>query len=193
MFEQSKSAKRRFNDGNFHTRYFVGNAIDIGAGPDSIARYKHVFAGLRDVFVLDQHNGDAQTLEGHQDRVYDLVHSSHCLEHLKDPYAALTSWLRVCKIGGHIVFVVPDWSLYERENWPSIFSGEHLWAFTMEYAKAGGRVLHLPSMFCTPDFSNVSVERIMLVRDFFDDNYFQDQTLQPNPECAIEIVLRRTK
>ena len=32
MKEQSKAAKRRFNDGYFHSRYFVGNGIDKKGG-----------------------------------------------------------------------------------------------------------------------------------------------------------------
>mgnify|MGYP000444849738 CR=1 FL=1 len=43
MWEQSKSTKRRFNDGHFHNKYFVGHGIDIGAGPDTLNRYKHIF------------------------------------------------------------------------------------------------------------------------------------------------------
>ena len=34
MWEQSKAAKRRFYDGLFHARYFVGRGIDIGGGPE---------------------------------------------------------------------------------------------------------------------------------------------------------------
>lgn len=193
MYEQSKATKRRFHDGAFMSRYFAGRGLDIGAGPDSLQRYVKVFPKLTSVDPLDQHNGDGQTLYGIADQSYELVHSSHCLEHLRDPHEALLNWIRVTKIGGHVVATVPDFGLYEREHWPSIFSGEHLWAFTMDYAKAGKRVLHLPSFLCTPDLDNVSVERIMLIRDFFDEGYHQDQTLLPNVECAIEVVLRRER
>ena len=43
MFEQSKAAKRRFDDGNFHNRYFIGKGIDIGCGDDNLGRLRHVF------------------------------------------------------------------------------------------------------------------------------------------------------
>ena len=35
-YEQSKAAKRRFDDGAFQSRYFVGRGIDIGGGPDPL-------------------------------------------------------------------------------------------------------------------------------------------------------------
>jgi hypothetical protein len=38
MFEQSKAAKRRFQIGAFHQRYFVGHGIDIGGRPDPLAQ-----------------------------------------------------------------------------------------------------------------------------------------------------------
>ena len=38
MWEQSKAAKRRFHDGAFHSRYFVGNGIDIGGKADPLAQ-----------------------------------------------------------------------------------------------------------------------------------------------------------
>ena len=29
MWEQSKSVKRRFNDGHFHNKYFVGHGLTV--------------------------------------------------------------------------------------------------------------------------------------------------------------------
>jgi hypothetical protein len=46
MNEQSKAAKRRFSDGAFHVRYFVGDGIDIGGKPDPLGQYANVFARM---------------------------------------------------------------------------------------------------------------------------------------------------
>ena len=39
MHELSKSIQRRLNNSNFITRYFTGDGIDIGAGPDPLTQY----------------------------------------------------------------------------------------------------------------------------------------------------------
>lgn len=39
---------------------------------------------------------------------YDFVLSSHCLEHVANPLAALREWHRVLRGGGHLVLVLPD-------------------------------------------------------------------------------------
>jgi SAM-dependent methyltransferase len=38
---------------------------------------------------------------------YDFVLSSHCLEHIANPLKALAEWVRVLKVGGLLVLVVP--------------------------------------------------------------------------------------
>ncbi|MBG9388177.1 methyltransferase domain-containing protein [Caenimonas aquaedulcis] len=48
----------------------------------------------------------------------DTVYSSHCLEHIADYAGALMDWMRVLKIGGFIVVVVPHMYLYERKTHP---------------------------------------------------------------------------
>src|SRR5260221_5873148 len=64
MWEQSKGAKRRFYDGLFHARYFVGNGIDIGGGPDPLGQYTGVFARMGAVRTWDLEDGDAQVMAG---------------------------------------------------------------------------------------------------------------------------------
>jgi SAM-dependent methyltransferase len=38
---------------------------------------------------------------------YDIVLSSHCLEHIANPLRALREWRRVCRPGGNLLVVVP--------------------------------------------------------------------------------------
>lgn len=51
---------------------------------------------------------DAVMLTGIEDRSYDFILSSHCLEHIANPLGALNEWLRVLKPGGHLILVLPD-------------------------------------------------------------------------------------
>ncbi len=50
---------------------------------------------------------DATALEGIEDASYDLVLSSHTLEHVANPLRALAEWKRVLRDGGHLVLVLP--------------------------------------------------------------------------------------
>ena len=122
MYEQSKAARRRFSDGAFHARYFVGEGIDIGGKPDPLSQYCGLFARMTSVRTWDLADGDAQVLAGVADGIYDLLHSSHCLEHMRDVREALKHWIRIVKPGGFLVITVPDEDLYEQGRWPSPFN-----------------------------------------------------------------------
>lgn len=189
MFEQSKAAKRRFSDGAFHTRYFVGEGIDVGCGPDSLYQHRKAFRGIFDVKMWDTPQGDAQTLAGEPRGHYDFLHSSHCLEHLSNPSQALMAWISVVKPGGFLIITVPSEQLYERDTWPSKFSGEHQWSFTLGRARLPRSANVLSFLLHYSDY--VTVERVMEIHDFFDSANPNDQTLLPNAECAIEIILRK--
>ena len=51
---------------------------------------------------------EAAVLQGIPDAAYDFVLSSHCLEHVANPLAALHEWHRVVRPGGHLVLLLPD-------------------------------------------------------------------------------------
>ena len=101
----------------FFKKYLSGSVIDIGAGSDPVVEHAEVF---------DQPQGDANNiLVYRKPESYDCVHSSHCLEHMRDPIAALKDWWQLVKPGGYMVTVVPHEDLYEQFNWPSIFNNDH--------------------------------------------------------------------
>jgi len=50
---------------------------------------------------------DATALTGIDDASYDVVLSSHTLEHIANPLRALAEWRRVVGAAGHLVLVVP--------------------------------------------------------------------------------------
>lgn len=74
-------------------------------------------SGLRDggefAFHSDKPPGrqflrEATSLQGISDASYDFLLSSHCLEHVANPLAALREWRRVVRPGGHLVLILPD-------------------------------------------------------------------------------------
>jgi SAM-dependent methyltransferase len=193
MWEQSKAAKRRFYDGLFHARYFVGKGIDIGGGPDPLGQYAGVFARMQDVRTWDFNDGDAQWMESVPDNEFDFVHSSHCLEHLDEPKTALAQWIRITRPGGFIIVTVPDEDLYEKGNWPSLYNSDHKWTFTVHKPRSWSpRSVNVLDVLA--ELSHlVEIERIALLRDFVRDHMPAevDQTATPVAECGIEIILRK--
>ncbi len=195
MWEQSKAAKRRFGNGLFHTRYFVGNGIDIGGKPDPLGQYAGIFARMLSVRTWDIEDGDAQYMAGIEDNQYDFLHSSHCLEHMMDVREAMANWIRIVKPGGFLIITVPDEDLYEMGNWPSKFNPDHKWTFTImkkeSWSPNSTGVLELLKVFA----GIIEVEKVELLRDFYRDSWVAegiDQTLTPVAECSIEIILRKS-
>jgi SAM-dependent methyltransferase len=195
MLEQSKSARRRWFDGAFHSRYFVGDGIDIGGAPDPLAQYCGLFPAMRSVRTWDMEDGDGQLMAGVADNSFDFVHSSHCLEHMRNVEEALENWLRILKPDGHLVVTIPDEDLYEQGQWPSQFNRDHKWSFTV--AKP---ISPMPRSINVVELAErfghaAECERIQLLRDFFREGLQKprDQTLTPVAECAIEFILRKRR
>jgi predicted SAM-dependent methyltransferase len=195
MHEQSKSAKRRFYDGNFISKYFVGNGIDIGCGPDSVGQYATQFPLISSVKPWDMPDGDAQYLKSIADETFDFVHSSHCLEHMVDVNEALSNWIRVTKVGGYLIITVPDEDMYEHGIWPSVNNSDHKHSFTIsKHTKTMPASINVIDLVKSVA-DKIQVQRITLLDDFHRPGLPAnlDQTLTPNAECAIEFVLMRIK
>lgn len=192
MKECSKSIARRLGDVNFSSRYFVGSGLDIGGKPDPLALYAELFCRLDSVRTWDWEDGDAQFLASVGDDSLDFIHSSHCLEHLVDPFEGLKNWFRVLKPGGHMVITVPDEDLYEQGIFPSTFNKDHKWTFTIykesSWSEKSINVLALvQSLGAQADV--IKIEQLISTYRFNLPRY--DQTLSPVGECGIEIVLRK--
>lgn len=194
MKEQSKAARRRYNDGLFHARYFVGDGIDVGGGSDSLARYVGVFPGLRSVRTWDRVDGDAQLLQGIDDGSFDFLHSSHCLEHLVDVDEGMHNWIRVVRPRGYVIVTVPDEDLYERGWWPSRFNADHKHTFTIykpaSWSPVSINILDLAKQ-CGEE---TELERVALHTEFYDENLeapLTDPSAADLAECSIEMILRK--
>ena len=118
----------------FVRNYLRGTVIDIGAGKDLVCAHAERF---------DMEDGDANVISRFRPvNHYDTVHSSHCLEHMHDPAAALREWWSLLKPGGYMVIVVPDEDLYEQGIWPSIFNRDHKATFRLGKAESWSPVSH---------------------------------------------------
>lgn len=191
MKETGKSALRRKKEKVF-SQYFSGNGIDIGAGDDGLGNYQSYFPAITSITSWDWVDGDAQFMQGVPDNHYDFVHSSHCLEHLENPYLGLSNWVRICKPGGYIVITVPDEDLYEQGLWPSVYNNDHKSSFTIykpfKQLPKSINLLEMVYEFCHV----VSCERISLIRENYDEKLKGiDQTAMGEAECAIELILRK--
>lgn len=121
--ETSKSYKYLIESG-FMQRYFSGdNIIEIGFS-----------GGNNAVPITENAIGIDRNYPGYDgvrlpfpDASQDTVYSSHCLEHIHNPHAALAEWFRVVRVGGFLIVVVPHQQLYEKKmTVPSRYSNEHL-------------------------------------------------------------------
>ncbi len=102
-------------------RFVRGRGLELGAGtrPFPVFASAEVSYGdIRDRASLESYfksstvsSGqqiDAQTLAGVADRSQDFVISAHVMEHLRDPIGAIVNAVRVLKIRGLHILIVPD-------------------------------------------------------------------------------------
>ena len=192
MNETSKALIRRLHDIRYVNTYFKGDGIDIGAGDDSLGKYKQQFPLMGQVKAWDIPDGDAQLMASVADETYDFVHSSHCLEHMFDPYEAYRNWLRICKPGGYIITTIPDEDLYEQGVFPSTFNTDHKSSWTILKEKSWSPVSINVLIFLYQFRSQIEVMKIELVNGSFNYNVQRhDQTLHGISECAIEFIVRK--
>lgn len=185
--EASKNKTRRDQNGDWF-KYFTGLGVDIGCGNDPVKK-DHCDR-------WDKPDGDAQYMQGVLDNMYHWVHSSHCLEHMREPNVALRHWYRVVKPGGYLIITVPSWELYEHKTWPSRFNPDHKWAFTLDPREMSGHVLYVPSFISIamkhPEQLEYSLQRIQ-VNDHkynYEMEKGRDQT-QMGAQAEIEFIIKK--
>lgn len=193
-YECGKAVMRRLHEPGFGTRYFVGDGIDIGGGYDTLWNYRELFPGMRSCRNWDVEDGDAQEMAGVPDETFDFVHSSHCLEHMVDPYAAIANWFRILRPGGYLIVLVPDEDLYEQGVWPSTWNNDHKHSFTLWKFNSWNRPVSV-NVFELISRLGQLAEPIKLAR--LEHSYFYalderiDQTQLVTGECAVEFVVRK--
>lgn len=134
-----------------------GRVLDIGAGIDPVTK---------DAVIFDKAQGDAQEIQNFFDKEsFEVVFSSHCLEHMVDPRSAIRNWFSLVKPGGHLITIVPDEDLYEQGHFPSIFNTDHKSTFTISKSASWSPV----SINCMELFSMLDGEIVYLKQQ--SDNY----------------------
>jgi SAM-dependent methyltransferase len=122
----------------------------------------------------------------------DFVHSSHCLEHMRDPVEALQNWFRVLRPGGHMVCVIPDEDLYEQGQFPSSFNADHKWTFSLwKAASWSDKSVNVFDLLPRLGGAAQVLKLELLDASFRYALPRFDQTCTPVGECAIEMVLRK--
>lgn len=192
MNECGKACARRMHTPAFTSNYFVGSGIDVGSGDDPLSRWLYLFPLATDCRNWDRSDGDAATLPGVAPKSYDWLHSSHCLEHLDRPVAALSRWLEVVRYGGHLVILVPHWGMYEGYRpLPSRFNGDHkgVYDWHLPDTRGGTSV----KMLLDVVYDQADLVYYNLLGTTFNPHVPEtvDQTMNPVAECAIEFVLMR--
>lgn len=118
----TETSKTRKHFGELERSIIGGRILDIGPGPDPITP---------DAVPFDKDAGDANFITAFEPESFDLVYSSHCLEHMHDPSRSILNWWTLVKPGGHLFVVVPDEDLYEQGVFPSRFNDDHKHTFTL--------------------------------------------------------------
>jgi SAM-dependent methyltransferase len=189
--ETTKSRLRRLPDQRFVNQFFVGRGIDIGCGEDSLGKHTDTYTKIVDVKPWDLPDGDAQYMNGVEDNYYDFVHSSHCLEHMRDPHEAMQNWIRICKPGGYIVVTIPEEDLYEQGVWPSTFNSDHKtsWTIAKEASWSPVSVSLIPFLYNFIDA--IEIIKVELIdHKFVYGSERIDQT-RGDSESAIEFIIRK--
>ncbi|HEY1921923.1 MAG TPA: class I SAM-dependent methyltransferase [Tepidisphaeraceae bacterium] len=176
MRETSKCYALRKARGDFDN-FLRGKGIDIGCGPDPLK----VENGT--VRPWDIPDGDAQIMPGVPDGELDFIYSSHCLEHMRDVPTTLHHWARIVKPGGFLYFVVPEYVLYEKMTWPSMFNSDHKQSFSPIISR---RHVQRPNHYHTsedmiPLMTSLGLENVRITMEDMGFNYnagILDQTLQ---------------
>lgn len=188
----SRAMWRRASDPRFVNHYFVGRALDIGGAIDGLALAVPFFPRLTGVDTFDKDEGSAEFLETIAPASYDVVYSSHCLEHVDNPETTLARWIEVVKPGGHLVVTIPDEDLYEQGVYPSTFNADHRHTFAIAKDSSWSPVSVNVIDLLAPFRKQVDVLKVELLDHLYRYDFGRfDKCLIGYCESSIEFVLRK--
>lgn len=187
--ETTKATKRRKNTWLFN-KVFSGNGIDIGCGSDILK--KEDFPNIISIEPFDLEHGDAQFISKYVRNQYDFVHSSNCLEHLREPQTALREWIKIVKPGGYLIVTIPDEKLYEQDNFPSIYNSDHKHTFSIYRLDSPAPKYHINIIEMLMHINDLAdIIKIELIdTDYNYDLKNVDQT-RGAAEAFVEFILRK--
>jgi SAM-dependent methyltransferase len=197
----SMAVMKRWKNDSFYTdTVFNGTVLDIGAAGDPLARYRAELPNITHVTGLDLEPMPGQlpscdwiqapATQVPEWRQWDVVYSSHCLEHLEPAALPLArqNWWKAVNPGGYLVLIVPDMEMYERGHWPSRYNNDHKtrWVWDRE----GNEPADVMSLREFVRFDDGELMRLNYLSEGFDPNA-PDQTGNGACECGIEAVVRK--
>lgn len=135
IYKSETDKFRSFVNGALEARHWAqilfshdSNVIDIGCRGDKIktSAYGVDIVSTQDVDLVISPNDIYRLSEFEKlESGFQIVYSSHTLEHLQDPVNALRDWVKLLKKDGYIVLYLPDVDYYKEHN------PEHLHNWTM--------------------------------------------------------------
>ena len=154
--------------------YMRGLCLDLGCGPAKafphfcgVDNYKD--AELFGVQMRPDLRADVADLSRLASANYDLVFSSHTLEHMADYRAVLREWWRLVRVGGHMALYLPHADFYprcddkSRDEWNAHYdktsddSEAAVEAFAAARRAAGAKTVgeaYAGTPFCNPDHAH---------------------------------------
>jgi len=191
MKETKKANERRLNSPLFH-KVFKGDGIYIGTGNDTLD--KGIWTEVSSLDVFDEKDVDSQYITSfHEKEKFDFVYSSHCLEHMKNPFGALREWWELVKYGGYLVFTVPDEDLYEKGVFPSVYNKDHKWTFTIfKWESRSSVSIDIIELLSSIDDCRIIKMELVDTNYNYVDSKEVDKS-RGDAEVSIEIVLLKIK
>ena len=110
--EVSKNHKRRVEEG-FYTKFCRGIGLDIGFRGMGITEGVEPVLPTAIGIDLDYPAYDGKLLP-FPSLSQNYVWAGHVLEHIEDYWTVLNEWMRVLKVGGHLVIILPHAFLYDK-------------------------------------------------------------------------------
>jgi len=136
---------------------------------------------------------EAEVILQRIDKEYDFVYSSNLLEHVIHFERALLDFSILCKEGGYVISVIPDFELYEKEVWPPTkFNKDHKHCFSL--CKSYNIKEHINVFKMIKNFYNLElVNAKTLDTNYEFDIKDEDQTQGFDTEAFVEFICKKTK
>ena len=149
-------------------QYLVGDIADIGCGDEPITENAFGIDGREFPCVKYLVDG----LYGLPDKIgrrFDVVFSSHCLEHLPDAYRTVDEWGQLVKQGGYFILYLPDGDFYNNKENPEHFQDTKYEPFLMWFKRAfcGEALNYKGEQYAPPVFELIESGQDVLEPDHY--------------------------
>jgi SAM-dependent methyltransferase len=107
-------------------QYLTGDILDVGCGDKKVVPHAEG-VDIRPLEGVDHVMDISPAMGLSFDKEYDVVFSSHCLEHVYDDMGVLAAWADLVKPGGKLILYLPDAKYYDNRANP-----DHLRSYEYE-------------------------------------------------------------